>query len=362
MESDAENENSKKVRRFEQRGRAGELLPVVLTNTIFNILTLTIYRFWGKTRVRRYLWDTTTFLGDRFDYTGTGGELLKGFLFVFFVVLLPLGVVNTVMGYSFAPEDPLLIAYNLVIMLCIMFLIGVAVYRARRYRLSRTRWRGVRAGQTGSAAAYGGKYFGFLLLNMLTLGWTYPLMQIRLMEQMMNNTWFGDRKFHFSGSARRLYGPFAFGWFVTLSFLSLFILLFTGTIASGLAGFETEIVQMFMIIPVTLAFYILVIPLAFCWYKAREMSVFARATRFEGATFTLETRALGLFWLVLGNILIVLATLGIGTPFAQLRVFRYICTRLEATGDIDFDAIVQSADKGPEIGEGLAEAFDVGAV
>ena len=34
-----------------------------------------VYRFWGKTRVRRYLWGRVSFQGDRAEYTGTGREL-----------------------------------------------------------------------------------------------------------------------------------------------------------------------------------------------------------------------------------------------------------------------------------------------
>ena len=67
---------------FEHDGRVSELLPIVLLNALLNVLTLSLYRFWGKTRVRRYLWDNTNLLGDRLEYTGTGGELFKGFLFV----------------------------------------------------------------------------------------------------------------------------------------------------------------------------------------------------------------------------------------------------------------------------------------
>ena len=69
-----------------------------------------------------------------------------------------------------------------------------------------------------------------------------------------------------------------------------------------------------------------------------------------------------LLWLLVGNLLISISTLGFGTPFTQMRTFRYVCDRLNANGIIDFDAIIQNSDKGPTFGEGLADAFDVGAV
>ena len=44
------------------------------------VLTLGWSRFWGRTRLRRYLWNHLSILGDRFEYRGRGRELLIGFL------------------------------------------------------------------------------------------------------------------------------------------------------------------------------------------------------------------------------------------------------------------------------------------
>ena len=128
--------------RFEHEGRVGELLPIVLLNALLNILTLGFYRFWARTRVRRFLWGNTALLGDRFEYTGTGAELFKGFIFVLFAVLLPITVTNIIAEFYFADNDIIYGVYNLALLVAIWFLIGVAIYRARRFRLSRTRWRG----------------------------------------------------------------------------------------------------------------------------------------------------------------------------------------------------------------------------
>tara|TARA_E500000331_G_scaffold325738_1_gene343161 strand:- start:459 stop:1559 length:1101 start_codon:yes stop_codon:yes gene_type:complete len=352
--------------KFIHAGRVGELFPIVLINALMNILTLTLYRFWGKTRVRFYLWGSTNLLDDRLEYTGTGGELFKGFLFVLFAIFLPVGILNTMVEFNFLPDDPVSIAYNGLLFAGIWFLIGVALYRARRYRLSRTRWRGVRAGQTGSAAAYGCKYLGFFILNILTLGWTYPLMRMRLMHQMMNNTWFGDRRFTFSGSARYLYGRFAISWitlvgvFVLLSVVSEII----GTLGVYAALNSIDTLDSIFPLAATIVVvgFVVLLPIIFCWYKAAEVSYFATSTRFEGATFELDATLGSLLWLLVGNLLISISTLGFGTPFTQMRTFRYVCDRLHADGIIDFNAIIQSSDKGPTFGEGLADAFDVGAV
>ncbi len=59
-------------------GKGGELFGIYLVNALLSIVTLNVYYFWGKTKLRRYLWSHTQFMGDRFEYLGTGKELFKG--------------------------------------------------------------------------------------------------------------------------------------------------------------------------------------------------------------------------------------------------------------------------------------------
>src|SRR5271155_736302 len=53
-------------------GNNRELLRLWLKTTALAILTLGFYRFWGRTRIRRYLWSRLSLLDDRFEYDGTG--------------------------------------------------------------------------------------------------------------------------------------------------------------------------------------------------------------------------------------------------------------------------------------------------
>ena len=50
--------------KFEHVGRAGKIAPITVVVGLLNIVTLSFYRFWGKTRVRKYLWGQTSLLGD----------------------------------------------------------------------------------------------------------------------------------------------------------------------------------------------------------------------------------------------------------------------------------------------------------
>ena len=90
-----------------------------------------------------------------------------------------------------------------------------------------------------------------------------------------------------------------------------------------------------------------------------EMSIFASYTTLDSARFRMEATGGSLIALVLGNLLLMIFTLGIATPFAQQRLVRYLVTRLSADGIVDVNAILQSREAVGRTGEGLADAFDV---
>lgn len=348
------------VLRLECAGRAKELAPIVIRNILLTILTLGVYRFWAKTRVRRYLWSRTSLLGDTFEYTGTGGELFRGFLIVVVCVLLPLLAYQAAVGLLIEPESPLALLALVPWYAVILFLLGVAMHRARRYRFSRTSWRGIRGAQQGSAARYGATYLGFMLLAFATLGWAYPWMRVRLNAALTNDAWLGDRRFAFDGSPKPLYGMFAVAWLAVLAAFALVIgVLFLvmaedGADEPSFLGLLMSFGGVFLLLAVVFV--------AFAWYRAREAAYLAACTRYEGLQLHYDVTAGALLWLSVSNLLLLIVTLGLGGAFVELRSLRFVCQRLSFAGELDVAAITQSQAPRPSRGEGLAEAFDVGAV
>ncbi len=366
MNDDLLQSKASETLRLEQRGRAGELLPIVLLNGLLNIVTLFFYRFWGKTRVRQYLWRQTYFMDEPLEYTGTGGELFKGFLAVFFLIILPLGVVSNLANLYLIPGSTAFNLFSALSYLVIFFLIGMAIYRARRYRLSRTRWRGIRGAMVGSSGQYALRYVLFWALTIVTLGLAYPWMRVSLFKRIMEDTRFGDGAFRMSAPLGPLYKMFAVCWICSLILVPLTLIL--GTIALGYIRAhqgDTEFplqfgqgIQWTLLVILIPAVALLWVP----WYRAREFNHFAAGTSFKAITFKTDLTAWNLIGLVVPNFLIILLTLGFGLPFAQLRTFRYFCRRLTMIGSLDVDWLRQSSAEAPTVGEGLADAFDLGAV
>ena len=104
----------------------------------------------------------------------------------------------------------------MLLFLLVAVLWGAAVYRARRYQLSRTLWRGIRGTLAGSSLTYSLTYFGALLARGMTLGWSTPVMNLNLQEMMIGDMRFGDRPFRFKGRAGPLYPSYALCWVLTI--------------------------------------------------------------------------------------------------------------------------------------------------
>ncbi|MGB6707120.1 MAG: DUF898 family protein [Pseudolabrys sp.] len=168
------------------------------------MVTLGIYRFWLVTDVRRFLWSNTEIAGEPLEYTGTALELLIGFL-VAIALLIPIYA-----GFFLAALDLGLLGKlsGLLAFAALGVLGQYAIYRARRYRLTRTIYRGLRFHQSGSAWSYAIRATLWWIATIVTLGLAYPFQMASLERYKMRNTFYGDLagRFEASGFALLLRG------------------------------------------------------------------------------------------------------------------------------------------------------------
>ncbi len=66
--------------------------------------------------------------------------------------------------------------------------------------------------------------------------------------------------------------------------------------------------------------------------------------------------------LAVGNLVLAALTFGLGYAWVLVRTARFACQRLLPEGELDSATISQSRQARPRMGEGLAEAFDLGGV
>ena len=165
------------------------------------LITLGIYRFWLMTDVRRFLWSNTEIAGETLEYDGLATELLIGFLFAI-AILIPIYVAIAMTTLALDLPD----FASAIGGLALFVVFGeFARYRARRYRLTRTVFRGLRFHQDGSGWLYALYAILWWILIIVSLGLAYPWAQANLQRYMMRHTSYGKLPGRFEGSGWRLF-------------------------------------------------------------------------------------------------------------------------------------------------------------
>lgn len=345
----------------------GKFLGLSLKNGLLNLVTLTLYRFWGKTEVRQRVWRGVRMNEEAFEYTGRGVELFVGFLIALFALGLPF--LTVAFGIQFIGEWFVLLLLPLYIGM--FWLWGFGVFTAFRYMASRTTWRGIRFRLGGSAASYGLHYLGALFLSSITAGWYWPHAERSLAAKIWDEVRFGDRRIRFRmerSERHGIYGAYALGWFGTLvGYILLLIAL--GAVAAATGAFELgpdgQPAQPSIVFTLSIYAGLLVVsPFALLiWapYQAALLRSIAAGVTVDKAGFQLNVKAIPLWWLTVTNLFLLLITFGFLMPWAQARTARFLIQRLESAGEARLD-LAQQASRGPGSGEGLADAFGFSAI
>lgn len=390
------------------------LFSLLIKNMLLSAMTLMVYRFWARTALRRFLWSRIRIDGDPLEYTGRGGELFVGFL-IAMAVLVPILGAFALVEQFLEPASKTFFVEKLVYGLAIYVLIAIAQFRARRYRLSRTLWRGIRFAQTGSQWEYVRLTLGWGLMVIATLGLAYPWMRWAQARYLIRNTWFGDRAFEFAPYAR----PPVWPWLGVLAIIgipaALALVFVFGERLLRRLGISFDLEPVLGLIDsadadIALVVVVPALALAFLHFRIRELRALAATTllgftSFHSAARTRSVVGQCLLYAVVVLLVVALATAGIvftvfggmidpnlldtnidvrrpglgtmawivavvvalyamlGTLWTWITVFgvlRHVCTTLTVEHIDALAAIGQSTIAGPRSGEGLADSFDVG--
>ncbi|MET0369961.1 MAG: YjgN family protein [Sphingobium sp.] len=334
--------------------------PIAFTNLALTIVTLGIYRFWATTRTRRYLWAHTRFIDDQLEWTGTGKELFIGFLMVLVLIGVPFMIINFgAQALVLQGQTGLAGLLTLASFVTILYMIGLARFRALRYRLSRSWWHGIRGGSDDQGFGYGCSYLWKSAVGSLAAGLMIPWSMMSLWNERWNKMSFGPHMFESAGDYRPVFKRFL------LFYLFPFIVfaagaLFAVTAAQMQQGAVSPLALLGGVLFV-LAIYgsLGLIALAFYAKFFREA---VDGLSLAGLNFHFYAKTKEWLLLFLGDIALVVCTLGIGSIFLSYRHWKFFVTHMGCTGAIYTDELTQSQTKTARHGEGLLDAFDVGAI
>lgn len=352
--------------RISHHGSGRDLFTLMMVNLSLKIVTFGVYHFWGKTRVRRYVWSRTFLAGEPLEYTGKGRELFFGYLLALAILLSAAGATALVL---FLTESIVLMVLAAALIYPVfLFLSGFALFSSRRYLLSRTRWRSIRFGMTGSRARHGFKLLGLSMVVALTMGLAIPMMRNRLAKHLIENTWLGDRQFTYHGENLDLYRKIFLPFLTAIGMLIGFMVVFS--VASAIFS---EVVSVDWDSPFregveTVLGVVVLISLGLWWvamgliYMGVEYRFIAENTLLGGLRFKLGYTHWGFLRFNFINLLLMTLTFSLAFPWVVGRIMRFTARHLSTEGEFDLESIAQHPHGAPGTGEGLAEAFDLGSI
>lgn len=341
------------VEGFSFTGSGREYFGIWIVNLLLTLLTLGLYSPWAKVRRMQYFYRHTQLAGAGFDYHGDPVAILKGRLIALGLFLI----------YNLSFE-----VSGLTGVIGLLFLGAMLPWLLRsslRFRLKNSSYRGLRFRFTGDMK---GAFETFLVLPiaaLVTLNLAWPWAHHRLKDYQHNHSRYGTTAFAFDASIGSFYKEYMLIGLLGLAALVvpvvIAVMLAANTagaaappapgapnpaVAAGIfavmAGF---IVGMLMIAPV---------------FQARIQNLVWNHTTLGPHRFSSAVSAWRLAGVQLGNLLLIVLTLGFFTPWAAVRLARCRVDALSLATAGSLDAFV--ADQEPEvgaIGEEAADLFDI---
>lgn len=298
-------------------GNRSEFCELAIRGAKLEFFTLGFYRFWLATDIRRHLWSQTIIGDDAAEYTGRGRELLIGFL-VALAILVPIYLAYFIAGL----EAERIKAFASIPLVALLYVLGqFVIYRARRYRLTRTVWRGVRFWMDGSGWAYTMRASLWGILVVLTLGLALPWRGAALERYKMRHSYYGSLQGRFEGHGWEF---FKRGWWLwLLAIVSILFTLFAPVIAWRVFNLSwPSALRLSAFSPL----FMLSIPFVYGAFKAVEWRWWLSGIRFGDARLesNLPRSALiSLYWKVVGWCLLLLVIFAVYVT-ASFFLFGYL--------------------------------------
>lgn len=386
---------------FRFYGSWQDFVRIVIPNILLTVVTLGVYRFWATTRERQYLWSQTDFIDERLEWTGRGLELFVGFLMAVGLILVPF------FALQFAIQALALRGYGgwaalvtFAMFGFIMYMIGVARFRALRYRLSRTYWHGIRGGSDDQGFGYGWSYIWKTIVGYILAGLLVPWSMMSLWNERWEKMSFGPHRIESVGNYADTFKRYL------LFYLLPFLLFVGGIVAGGMVAVAGSSVGIGIVgAVIVLGFYVGLGAIALAFYaKFFRVAVGGLSLHKLEFEFTARTKQwfmlfigdAGLYLLAAVPVAIILGSFGLLSgfelpqpgdtaaavqgslviaflalsvlpfaligPFVRYRHWKFFVVHMEAYGEVNLDELTQSETVVSKHGEGLLDAFDVGAI
>jgi uncharacterized membrane protein YjgN (DUF898 family) len=309
--------------RLKFKGKGGDLFVVLLVNLLLTVITLGIYYPWARARKLGWYYANTELDGHPFHFHGTGSEMFKGFIKAVGLLLVIYGPWFYVKQMG---EFRFVVPALAILLVGTLLFLPLVIHGTFRYRLSRSSWRGIHFGYRGQLKELFWMCVRDGFLTLITFGIYGAWFAMNVRNYTLNHVRYGSSQFRYKGDGLEYFVLFIKGYFLTI---------------------------------ITLGIY------SFWWqrdiynYYVNNLSwEFGDGRRIQ---FRSTATGGGFFRLLMGNLLLVVFTFGIGFAWAQVRTIRFMLSNAGFDGDADLNAVVQTeAEHKNALADDLGDLMDIG--
>lgn len=339
---------------FEFTGNAREWFGIWIVNLALSIVTIGIYSAWAKVRAKKYFYNHTLVEGRNFDYHATGGQIFKGRL----IVIAALIAYNII-----AVIAPVL---GLVLVVALIFAFPWLILRSIVFNARMSSFSNVRFGFDGKVGQAMMLMLVYPIGVALSLYTTFPMLDRAYKRWAIVNARLGGARFGGDFPLSSFYKAFgiAFAWVAAVGLIAVMIFgLGAGSFmaaAENADQYPIAFAQWLGLI--YLLFFVAVLPASFLYQALTRNVVYNNVTIDGGHRLASNVSAPQLLWIALSNSLVVVATLFLMLPWAQVRMARYLAahTGYHLGGSLD-EFVGKAQDSGSAIGDAYADFEGIGA-
>lgn len=354
-------------------GSGSEYFRIWIVNLLLTILTLGIYSAWAKVRRLKYMYRNTQIAGSSFDYHGSPIAILKGRL----IALVLLIAYN----YSFQ----LSLTAGLVTLAVLAAIFPWLIRQSLRFRARYSSYRGIRFRFAGTVAELyliaaplllailpgliitalvreSGQppiWLLYVLGAVLTFYFALvPYLHYRFKRYQHGNSFFGSTQASFTATAGDFYAVYGI---VLLIAMAIAVVVVAVGFAAGYSAWGGDNGALYLVIIAAVLLFYASFLVVFAAFVVLLQNKVWNNTALGEVKFRSRARIGPMTRIYFVNIVLLVLTLGLFTPFAVIRALRYrleSVTALTASGMDHFLSDV-STEEVNAAGEGAADLFDI---
>ncbi len=329
-------------------GSGSEYFGIWIVNLLLSIVTLGIYSAWAKVRKAKYMYGATSVGGTSFEYHGNPIAILKGRIIALVLVI----------GY----QGALIVSkpVGLLVLLGFMLVMPWLVWKSLQYKLHNSSFRGIRFSFRGRLGDAYVTYLAWPLLNPFTLALLSPFVHQRIKQYQHGESYFGQTRFGFTATAGAFYRRYALAVLIAGGGAATIIaaVAFGPLGHTGMAGtIGTQAKFLFSFIGV----YVWLFTLFPLFFTLIQNLIWSNTT-LGTSRFNSQMKWGRMTFIAVTNVLGMVVTLGLYTPFAQVRAIRYRIESLSIDMAEDLDQFMAApASELAATGEGVSDllGFDI---